>query len=95
MIGKSLGLCFPMLGSLWEMKRNIFLKYQCWESNGFSPHNMGKWLDYFFTSWEIFQYVIPNLGKCKGQEIPTLGKGWLKLGLRFPNAVFSLGKYAI
>ena len=30
-----------------------------------------------------------------GQEIPTLGKGWLKLGLRFPNAVFSLGKYAI
>ena len=36
-----------------------------------------------------------KFGKCKGQEIPTLGKGWLKLGLRFPDAVFSLGKYAI
>ena len=56
---------------------------------------MGKWWDYFFTSWEIFQHVIPNFGKCKGQEIPTLtlGKGWLKLGLRFLDTVFSLGTY--
>ena len=94
-IGKSLGLFLPMLGSLWEMKQNIFLKYQCSESNGFSPQSMGKWWDYFFTSWEIFQHVIPNFGKCKWQEIPTLGKGLLKLGLRFPDTVFSLGKYAI
>ena len=86
---------FPNTGFTLGNEAKYFLKYQCWESNGFSPQNMGKWWDYFFTSWEIFQHVIPNFGKCKGQEIPTLGKSWLKLGLRFPDAVFSLGKYAI
>ena len=86
---------FPNTGFTLGNEAKYFLKYQCWESNGFSPQNMGKRWDYFFTSWEIFQHVIPNFGKCKGQEIPTLGKSWLKLGLRFPDAVFSLGKYAI
>ena len=49
----------------------------------------------FFHKLGNIQHVIPNFGKCKRQEIPTLGKGWLKLGLRFPDAVFSLAKYAI
>ena len=46
----------------------------------------------FFPSSEMFQHVIPNFEKLKRQEIPALGKDWLKFGSLFPIAGFSLGK---
>ena len=54
----------------------------------------GKIMGLFFPSWEMFQHVIPNFGKLKRQEIPALGKDWLKFGSLFPIAGFSLGKNA-
>ena len=55
-IGKCLGQHFPLMGNDWEKfgfmfpnagftlgnEAKYFLKYQCWESSGFSPQNMGK-----------------------------------------------------
>ena len=52
----------------------------------------GKIMGLFFPSSEMFQHVIPNFEKLKRQEIPALGKDWLKFGSLFPIAGFSLGK---
>lgn len=94
MIGKSLGLFFPMLGSLWEMK-GIFFKIPMLVIQWVFSPEYGKMMGLFLHKLGNISRCYSQFGKCKGQEIPTLGKGWLKFGLSFHDVVFSLGKYAI
>ena len=58
-IGKSLGLFFPTLGSLWEMKQNIFLNTNVGNPMGFLP-----------TIWENDWTIFSQVGKYFNMLFP-------------------------
>ena len=76
MIGKSLVLFFPMLGSLWKIKQNIFLKYQCWESNGFSPQGWENDGTILSQVGKYFNMLFPILGNARDKKSPP----WERVG---------------
>ena len=82
MIGKSLGLFFPMLGSLWEMK-GIFFKISMlviqWV---FSPEH-GKMMGLFLHKLRNISRCYSQFWEMQGTRNPHLGKGLVKVRVKF------------
>lgn len=60
---------------------------------GFLPRIWGNGGTIFAQVGKYFKMLFPILGNARDKKSPPWER--LKLGLSFPDAVFSLGKYAI
>ena len=82
MIGKSLGLFFPMLGSLWEMKGNFFKIPMLGIQWVFSPE-YGKMMGLFFHKLGNISTCYSQFWEMLGTRNPHLGKGLVKVRVTF------------
>ena len=76
MIGKSLGLFFPMLGSLWEMKRSFFLSTNAGNPMAFLPRIWENDGTIFSQVGKYFNMLFPILGNARDKKSPP----WERVG---------------